>query len=134
MKGIARLLQEKGVKVTAQRAAVMEFLRGNTDHPSVEDVYRKVKRRFPYISRATVYNTVRAMVDAGLLQEVQVEQEKSRVDPNVSRHHHFKCVKCGTVEDMRYGLLTADQVAGRVRGYQIRDVRVVVEGLCRKCL
>jgi Fur family peroxide stress response transcriptional regulator len=133
MKGIAKILQGKDIKVTAQRAAVLEFLQGNEDHPSPEEVFRKVKQRFPYISRATVYNTIKALTKAGVLREVLVEQEKTRVDPNVSPHHHFKCVRCGKIEDMPYGLLTVNQVAGRVQGYQVRDVHVILKGLCRKC-
>ena len=133
MKDLSEILHGKDFKMTAQRAAVLEFLVGNVDHPSAEEVLRKVKLRFPYISRATVYNTIKALTKAGVLQEVLVEQDKTRVDPNVSRHHHFKCVKCGKVEDMPYKLLTVDQVAGRVQGYQIKKVQVIMEGLCKKC-
>jgi Fur family transcriptional regulator, peroxide stress response regulator len=126
-------LIEKSVKVTAQRAAVLEFLQGNTDHPSPDEVYRKVHKRFPYISRATVYNTIKTLVKAGMLQEVLIQQDKTRVDPNVSQHHHFKCLRCGTVEDMPYGLMTADRVRASLKNYHVKEVRMVVEGLCTRC-
>ena len=127
------MLREKGVTVTPQRTAVLEFLWGNPDHPSPDEVYRKVKRRFPYISRATVYNTIKALAEAHVLQEVLVQQEMTRVDANVSQHHHFRCVQCGKVEDMPYGLLTKAQAAERAKGYQIQEVHVVVKGVCKKC-
>ncbi len=133
MKEGAHILAEKALKVTAQRAAVIEFLHGNTDHPSADEIFTKVRKKFPYISRATVYNTVKALTKAGVIREVMAEQDKARFDPNVSRHHHFKCVKCGKVEDMPYGLLTAEQVKGRVSGFQVNDVHVVIEGKCKKC-
>lgn len=126
-------LIEKSVKVTAQRAAVLEFLQGNRDHPSPDEVYRKVRKRFPYISRATVYNTIKTLVKAGMLQEVRVGQQAIRVDPNVTRHHHFTCRRCGRVEDLPYRLLTADQAAGRIAGYDIERVHVVVQGVCPAC-
>jgi Fur family peroxide stress response transcriptional regulator len=127
------MMKAKALTVTAQRAAVMEFLHGNTDHPCMNTIYARVRRRFPYISRATVYNTVRTLTKAGMLQEVLVEQDKTHVDSNVSRHHHFKCVRCGRIEDVPYDLLTAAHVAKHARGYDVEEVRVVMEGRCKRC-
>ncbi len=133
MKTVSTMLKANDLAVTAQRAAVMEFLRGNTDHPCVDTIYKRVKKRFPFISRATVYNTVRALTKAGLLQEVLVQQEKTRVDSNVSRHHHFKCVRCGRIEDAPYDILTAAHVGEHAKGYHVEEVRVVMEGRCKRC-
>jgi Fur family peroxide stress response transcriptional regulator len=130
---VRAMLKAKALAVTAQRAAVMEFLHGNTSHPSVDDIYRQVKKRFPYISRATVYNTVKTLARAGLLQEVLLQQDKTRVDPNVARHHHFKCRRCGRIEDVPYEILTAAHVGEHVKGYHVETVHVVMEGRCKRC-
>jgi Fur family peroxide stress response transcriptional regulator len=127
------LLSEKALKVTPQRVAVMEFLCGNTSHPSVDDVYQQVRRRFPSISRATIYNTVTTLVEAGLLQEILIQQEKTHVDWNVDRHHHFQCLKCGTVKDIEYDAVTAEQVSKQVAGHLVTGVKVVMEGVCEGC-
>lgn len=133
MKTMSTLLKANDLAVTAQRTAVMEFLHGNTDHPSVDTIYKRVKKRFPYISRATVYNTVKTLTRAGMLQEVLVQQDKTRVDSNVSRHHHFKCVRCGRIEDVPYDILTAKHVREHAKGYHVEEVRVVMEGRCKQC-
>jgi Fur family transcriptional regulator, peroxide stress response regulator len=133
MKTASIMLKATDLAVTAQRAAVMEFLHGNTDHPSMDTIYKRVKKRFPFISRATVYNTVRVLTRAGLLQEVLVQQEKTRVDSNVSRHHHFKCMRCGRIEDVPYDILTAAHVGKHAKGYHVEEVRVVMEGRCKRC-
>ncbi|MGH7261633.1 MAG: Fur family transcriptional regulator [Nitrospiraceae bacterium] len=133
MKASTKMLKASALSVTAQRAAVMEFLHGNTGHPSVDTIYAQVKKRFPYISRATVYNTVKTLTRAGLLQEVLVQQDKTRVDSNVSRHHHFKCVRCGRIEDVPYDILTAAHVGKHAKGYHVEEVRVVMEGRCKRC-
>lgn len=133
MKAVSTMLRANALAVTAQRAAVMEFLQGNTDHPSVDEIYERVKKRFPYISRATVYNTVKTLTRAGLLQEVLVQQDKTRVDSNVSRHHHFKCVRCGRIEDVPYDILTAKHVSEHAKGYHVEEVHVVMEGRCKRC-
>lgn len=133
MKASTKMLKASALSVTAQRAAVMEFLHGNTGHPCVDTIYTQVRKRFPYISRATVYNTVKTLTRAGLLQEVLVQQDKTHVDSNVSRHHHFKCVRCGRIEDVPYDILTAAHVGEHARGYQVEEVRVVMEGRCKRC-
>jgi len=130
---MARLLREKSIRVTSQRMAVLEYLYGNPDHPTVRDIHRQVRKRFPYISRATIYNALKTLTDGGLLQEIMIRQENKHFDWNVSSHHHFKCVKCGRVEDIPYAVLTAAQVARNVAGYRVKEVRVVMEGYCREC-
>jgi Fur family peroxide stress response transcriptional regulator len=133
MKTMSTMLKANDLAVTAQRTAVMEFLHGNTDHPSVDTIYKRVKKRFPYISRATVYNTVKTLTRAGMLQEVLVQQDKTRVDSNVSRHHHFKCLRCGRIEDVPYDILTAKHVSEHAKDYHVEEVRVVMEGRCKQC-
>ena len=133
MKASMKMLRASALSVTAQRAAVMEFLHGNTGHPCVDTIYAQVRKRFPYISRATVYNTVKALTRAGLLQEVLVQQDRTRVDSNVSRHHHFKCLRCGRIEDVPYDILTAAHVGKHAKGYHVEEVRVVMEGRCKRC-
>jgi len=130
---VTELLTERSLKVTPQRVAVLEFLYGNPDHPSVDDVYQQVRRRLPYISRATIYNTVSALVEAGLLQEILIQQEKTRVDGNVHPHHHFKCVRCEKVDDIEYTILTPDRASQQIEGYQVTGVNLVMEGVCRDC-
>jgi Fur family peroxide stress response transcriptional regulator len=130
---VTELLTERSLKVTPQRVAVLEFLYGNPSHPSVDDVYQQVRRRLPYISRATIYNTVSTLVEAGLLQEILIQQEKTRVDGNVHPHHHFKCVRCEKVDDIEYTILTPDRASQQIEGYQVTGVNLVMEGVCRDC-
>lgn len=130
---VTELLTERALKVTPQRVAVLEFLHGNPGHPAVDDVYQQVRRRLPYISRATIYNTVATLVEAGLLQEILIQQEKTHVDGNVHPHHHFKCVRCEKVDDIEYGILTPDRASKQMEGYRVTGVKVVMEGVCRDC-
>ncbi len=133
-KDVYGLLSEKGLKITPQRVAVLEFLVGNPDHPSIDDVYQEVRKQFPYISRATIYNTTKMLAESGLLKEILIQQEKTHVDWNVDPHHHFKCLRCGKVEDIPYRILTPEQAVKPLSGYQVRTVQVTMEGVCKSCL
>ena len=50
-----------GLKLTPQRLAILNYLEGNKEHPSAEDVYKAVSRKFPTMSLATVYNTLESL-------------------------------------------------------------------------
>jgi Fur family transcriptional regulator, peroxide stress response regulator len=130
---IPRILKESAIKVTPQRSAVLEYLYGNPDHPSVDEVYQYVKKQFPYIARATIYNTINTLTESGLLQEIMVRQEKRHMDWNVTPHHHFKCLNCDRVQDVPYDVLTPDQVSKKVKDFRVHHVKVVMEGICNKC-
>jgi Fe2+ or Zn2+ uptake regulation protein len=130
---VTQLLTDRALKVTPQRVAVLEFLHGNPTHPSVDEVYQQVRKRFAYISRATIYNTITALVEAGLLQELLIQQEKTHVDWNVDPHHHFRCTTCEKVEDIPYSVLTSDRLSKQMDGYRVTGVKVVMEGVCKDC-
>lgn len=130
---ISGQLAGKKIKVTPQRVAILKFLLGNTAHPSVNEVYRQVRKQFPSISKATVYNTVKTLAQAGLLKEILIQQEKTLVDANPGPHHHFKCLQCRKVKDVRYEILTAQEVNKLLQDHQVRAVQLTMEGICPDC-
>lgn len=90
---------EKGFKVTPQRLAICEYVLSRKDHPTTDMVYEEVKRRYPTLSLATVYQTLHLLADIGLLQELELSDGASRYDPNTSPHINIICKNCGMVED-----------------------------------
>jgi len=92
--------RDKGFKLTPQRLAIMKFLEGNKSHPSAEDIYLYVKKTFPTMSFATVYNNLEALIDKGNITRVSIDPERRRYDPDTSRHNHLICLKCKKVVDV----------------------------------
>ena len=82
----------KGLKLTPQRAAIFEYLDGNKSHPSAEDIYLEIKKRYPMISFATVYKTLEALKSRGDILELSVDPERRRYDPDTGPHHHLICI------------------------------------------
>jgi Fur family transcriptional regulator, iron response regulator len=98
---IEDLLNQHGVKPTPQRAVITEFLLSTCAHPTADEIFQAVSDKLPVsLSRATVYNTLNCLVDAGVIKEVVTEPGKSRYDANVTDHHHFVDVKTGKVFDI----------------------------------
>jgi len=97
---IKQSLEECGLRCTPQRHAVMAFLMDHRGHPTAAEIFEAVNRVDPRSSRATTYNNLRDLVQAGLVREVAVEGRAARFDAKGMRHHHFICDKCGSVEDI----------------------------------
>ncbi len=121
-----------GLKLTPQRLAILEYLEGNTKHPSAEEIYREVSSRFPTMSFATVYNTLDALRQRGGVLELTIDPGKKRFDPNTEPHHHLICMKCKRIEDVhrRYDLPVPN--ASR-SGFEITGNHIEFYGICPAC-
>src|SRR6201995_31549 len=97
---IKRSLAGSGLRSTPQRYAVMAFLLEQPGHPTAAEIFEAVNRLDPRSSRATIYNNLHDLVQAGLVREVAVEGRAARFDVKGTRHHHFICDRCGNVEDI----------------------------------
>src|SRR5579883_358227 len=98
---IESLLTAHGVKPTPQRAVIAKFLMNTHDHPTADQVFQAVADKLPVsLSRATVYNTLNALVEAGVIREVFTEPGRTRYDANTSEHHHFVDVNTGRIFDI----------------------------------
>ncbi|HXH50724.1 MAG TPA: transcriptional repressor [Terriglobia bacterium] len=131
-KAIKRSLEGSGLRCTPQRYAVMAFLMKHTSHPTAAEIFEAVNRADPRCSRATTYNNLRDLVQAGLVREVAVEGRSARFDAKVMRHHHFICDHCGMVEDMEWYKVprpAASSLGKRI----LRQSELIFRGLCAKC-
>src|SRR5579883_806442 len=129
---IKRSLESNGLRFTAQRYAVLAFLMEYKGHPTAAEIFKAVNRVDPRSSRATTYNNLRDLVQAGLVREVAVEGRAARFDAKGARHHHFICDRCGTVEDMDwYDVPKPD--SGALGRRILRECEVIFRGLCTKC-
>ncbi len=121
-----------GLKMTPQRLAILEYLEGNTTHPSAEDIFRHVEEKFPSMSFATVYNTLEALKEKGLIMELNIEPGKKRFDPNIEPHHHMICEKCHRIFDV-FEDFPVDLPEEYAKRFQVKRCQVVFYGLCREC-
>src|SRR5689334_8588252 len=129
---IRRSLEESGLRCTPQRYAVMVFLLECKGHPTAAEIYAAVNRVDPRSSRATTYNNLRDLVQAGLVREVAVEGRAARFDAKDMRHHHFICDRCGNVEDLEW--YDVPRPRSRSLGKRVlRECELIFRGLCTKC-
>ncbi|MBW7957632.1 MAG: transcriptional repressor [Deltaproteobacteria bacterium] len=134
MERIVRKYRGMGFKLTPQRLAILKFLEGNTSHPTAEDIYTEIKKRYPTVSFATVYNTIQALKERGEIMEVTIDPERKHFDPNPAPHHHIMCTGCGRIGDVfvdySVSLKLPDEVT---REFTTTGNHIDFYGLCNRC-
>lgn len=96
---IIKALRGKGYKATPQRIAIGQFVLHNHTHPNAQRIYSEVKKVYPTVSLATIYKTVQILKEAGLIQELNLEKDQARYDPNMKPHAHMVCFQCKNIKD-----------------------------------
>jgi Fur family iron response transcriptional regulator len=124
---VVKLLRDRGIQPSAQRVAVAQYALTTEDHPSADQVWARVRKSFPMISRATVYNTLNLFVAKGLLQPLVLSEGKVVFDPKVDRHHHFIDEDTGSIHDVPWQALEVKNIQA-LRGYDVRQYQVVLRG------
>jgi len=119
-------------KRTPQRLAILDYLSGNTSHPSAEDIYRAVSKTHRSMSFATVYNTLNTLANTGALRELTIDPTRKRYDPDTSRHHHLICVLCGTIVDVPEGI-AVDLPEQLAQDFTLLGNHVEFYGHCSRC-
>lgn len=120
-------LQEAGINPTAQRIAICRYVLCEADHPTPEEVKAWVDQNFPKLSLTTVYNTLRTLVEVGLLQEFRFSHTDTSVyDCNVSKHYHFVDLETGKITDIQPEKVKIE--AGLGGGLIAEDYELVIRG------
>jgi Fur family peroxide stress response transcriptional regulator len=127
-------LREAGAKLTAQRLAICNWLRGNDSHPTVADVYQALCDDFPTMSLATVYNTLSLLTELDLIHEVGTADDGSmRYDPKTAPHINLACRRCGRIIDVDGVDLSHFEQLAPEYGFKVADVNIVLHGVCAEC-
>ncbi|MGB8657775.1 MAG: Fur family transcriptional regulator [Candidatus Zixiibacteriota bacterium] len=131
-KQFKEVLQKSGLKPTYQRLRILEHLRRHEAHPTVEMIYNDLVREIPTISKTTIYNTLNAFLDKGIIHAITITGTETRYDYRGSPHHHFLCRECGKIIDIdvQCPYLEKKEVAG----HRIEELHGYFKGICLECL
>jgi Fur family transcriptional regulator, stress-responsive regulator len=130
----AELIRQHGLKVTAQRLAVLRAVSGRP-HLTAEVVVELVRADIGAISRRAVYDAVGVLADMGLLRRIQPAGSAARYEDRVGdNHHHLICRACGRMVDVDCAVGAAPCLAAADdAGYEIDEAEVVYWGHCPTC-
>jgi Fur family ferric uptake transcriptional regulator len=131
----ADLLREHGLRVTAQRLAVLRAVAADP-HATADALAETVRAEMGAISLQAVYDVLGALGDAKLVRRIQPARSPARFEARVrDNHHHVICRDCGRIEDVDCAVGSAPCLEpDEGGGYEIDEAEVIYWGRCPDCL
>ena len=133
-------LHKGGRRFTSQRRTVLDLFErtGSGTHLSAEDVHHKLLGENNRVSIATIYRTLRLLVDLGFLHELELNEGGHRFELTTNEnpdHHHLICIKCGRTEEFENdNVLKAGELAAQNIGFKLIESTLNVRAICPDCL
>ncbi len=121
----------RNMRMTEQRRVIARVLEAASDHPDVEELYRRASAIDPRISLSTVYRTVNLFEEAGLITKHDFKDGRARFEQNPDEHHdHLIDVRSGKVIEFRNEEIEAIQeLIAEKLGYKLVDHRLELYGI-----
>lgn len=129
---LLRTLVSKNIQPSHQRIKILEILANTKNHPNVNMIYDELSREMPTISKTTIYNTLNAFIEKGLISSLTITPEELRYDYDIRPHHHLLCRQCGAIIDIDVQCTYAEK--REINGHKIEEIQGYFKGICRNCL
>ncbi|MCQ2559904.1 MAG: transcriptional repressor [Clostridia bacterium] len=126
-------LRTLGLRITPQRQEILEILVQEC-HQSAEEIYQKVRRKFPHISLDTIYRNLNKLKELGFLTSIQLKDHKMRYEFNQAphHHHHLICLNCGQREELNFCPLSYLDPK-QLNNFMVKSHQFELFGYCNKC-
>ena len=127
-------LVREGLKFTQQRQVVTEVFfepESRHQHPTVEELYHRVRLRDARVGYATVYRTIKLLVDCGLAEPSRFGDNQTRYEPEIPGHHHdhLVCADCGAIIEFEDEEIERLQVqVSKKLGFNLIDHKMILFG------
>ena len=116
-----------GLRPTRARTRIGMMLLNKPKHLSAEQVHEKLKQKGYTISKATVYNTLNAFSECGIVREVTIDPSRTYYDSTTTPHHHFYNVDTGQLMDIASDDMSVENIPRLPDNTKIQDLEIVVK-------
>ena len=130
-----RALSAPGLRVTSQRALILEIIRQGKGHLDADEVYRRAREKQPRISLSTVYRTLQTLKKLDLIEEVHFDETHHHYELKPSsEHHHLVCLGCGRVIEFQSPLSRyVKRSVAEAKDFEITNTEIRITGYCAEC-
>ena len=118
--------------MTRQRAVILEVIRSDMRHHTAEEIFSLAKEKLPTISRATVYNNLKALEEEGVIRHINGEDGTSRYDKSYIPHGHLFCKSCGRIYD--FNIPDFNSSLKQYSKAVIDSYELTARGICPVCI
>ncbi|MDO4540152.1 MAG: transcriptional repressor [Syntrophomonadaceae bacterium] len=130
-KKTADYLHNAGIRPSYQRVMVWNYLAGQRNHPTAEQIYAALVGELTGMSKTTVYNTLKLFVEKGLAVSLNMNENESRFDATTKFHAHFRCTRCGEIIDVD---MPEDMAPFKgMEAYEVLERQLYLKGYCPRC-
>ena len=126
-------VRRQGGKATAQRLLIWSALYQDRSHPTVDDLYRRLKPAAPSLSLTTLYNVLNELVEWGDVRRFDAGDGHIHFDPDTSGHAELVCLRCHRVVDAPDGAIPEPCAPAEIAGFAIVTRSEQFFGFCPTC-
>ena len=132
---LIEMIKERGMRITPQRAIILEVVESLRGHITAEDVFQQVQRVNAYISLATVYRTLEMLREMNLITQTNFGQSQAHFAlKDHGPHHHLVCLNCHQLEEFSDDIF--DPIRVRMEdsyGFEVHTEHMSLFGICQAC-
>lgn len=128
-------LSNHGIRPSAQRIAIMEYLLTHKTHPTVDQIFNDLLPSMPTLSKTTLYNTLKLFYSKNVALMLTLDEHTAHFDGDVRPHAHFQCLSCGRVFDIFESELPElmSVYKSKIGMLAISNVELSFKGYCPTC-
>ncbi len=120
---------------TVQREIVYQHLAHMCGHFTADELYEKIHKNYPGISKATVYRNLKTLTAQGRILHIAVPDGADRYEKLVKKHYHVKCIYCGRISDVSLPFMESltEEAQKLESDCRIVGYSLIFDGVCSEC-
>ncbi len=128
------MIETNNFKLTNQRKLILDFVKDNYTHPTVEEVYLAIKEKLPQISKKTAYLNLEFLAEKNMIKEIKLNGIK-RYEPIQENHIHAICKNCKKIIDIQANTMLNDieKLKKQNKDFKIESSTTTLHGICKEC-
>ncbi len=121
---------------TFQKSLTLDAVKEMQCHPTADQVYAHVAKKYPEISRATIYRNLNQLSEAGEIRRFKNPCGADHFEPLLTPHYHFVCTKCKEITNVELDIDTKLLMSAcqQKTGGIVTEHLLVFEGVCKNCI
>lgn len=131
MESVDKYLIAHGIKPSVQRIYIMEYLLTHSTHPTADTIYNDLAPLIPTLSKTTVYNTLKLLVEQNATLALTIDDKNVHFDGDTSEHAHFLCLGCGRIYDIDMSEISCSTPLSD--DFCVTETHLYYKGYCKEC-
>ena len=120
-------------KLTNQRTQILEFLQTAKNHPTAEEIYKKLKPYLPHLSLSTIYRNLKSLESEEVIISLKTPDNNKHFEIKGPDLAHFWCWNCRKLLELPLVEILEIKNRLKIKGFQAKKINIIIEGICPKC-